>query len=818
MAVLRVSVALVVYLSGQVEPTGNSPIPEWAYAIISFSFGIVGAMLVVGNRSDVRASWLGGVLLLLASPLTASLIPAAYAPVGPLIGRVRPEAFLPVFCWRFLMEFPSALAGSRRRVAAAVSAAGVLFGTVAAAVNLSFYVWPVTELYAWRALFAARSGLGSMYWPMVFLPSAAAFVGLVVRMTTSSGPDLFRARVFVGGLAAGLLPVFVEVTVEETWPWFKNFVHQPSVEPWVGFSLFAPLATVPLLTAYSVVYDRIVEMRVVLRAALQYLLARVSIIGLTSLPFVALTLYLIQHRAEPLVILLAGPRPLALVGAVLAGIVTLKARRRWLHVLDRRFFREQYDSHLLLTQLTDEIISKSPAEIAARLSSEIEQALHAQADLFVADDTRGLLADPLERRPPIAVAATLVSLAMADTRPMDLDLDPGSALARLPDVERVWIDAGGYRLIIPLRTRSGEPAGLVALGQKRSELPFSDSDRRSLATLTTTIALALENERLRHTPDPTTEPPARECLACSRLHPPDAAACSCGGALREGSAPHTLRGVFRLDRRIGAGGMGVVYHAMDLSLGREVAIKTLPRVTPAHVSRLQREAMAMASLVDANLAVIYGIETWRGIPFLVEEYLSGGTLADRLLGGPLAISDALDIGVTLASALGRLHAAGIVHCDIKPSNIGFSRNGVVKLLDFGLVHLLRATGCDVTSALTTTDPPTASLVVTNRGVMGTPPYMSPEALHAEQPAPSFDRWALSVVLYEAIAGRRPFVGADAREVGERICQGVFPGLHTLRKDCSDELTLFFARALATDASLRPDSAESLASQIESLRR
>src|SRR5262249_45742860 len=208
-----------------------------------------------------------------------------------------------------------------------------------------------------------------------------------------------------------------------------------------------------------------------------------------------------------------------------------------------------------------------------------------------------------------------------------------------------------------------------------------------------------------------------------------------------------------------------------------------------------------------------------GVPFLVEEYLGGGTLADRLRGGPLAIDQALDLGITLSEVLAHLHAAGIVHCDLKPSNIGFTYNGVIKLLDFGLAHLLRGASDAVATTVSTTDAhhsPT-SLVVTRRGLIGTPPYMSPQAIHAERPAPTFDLWSLSVVLYESIGGQRPFRGKDSDTVFERIEQGVFTDLSALRDDCPRAIADFFRRALAVDMTERPGDARALRSALFALR-
>src|SRR5207253_8576282 len=122
-----------------------------------------------------------------------------------------------------------------------------------------------------------------------------------------------------------------------------------------------------------------------------------------------------------------------------------------------------------------------------------------------------------------------------------------------------------------------------------------------------------------------------------------------------------------------------------------VAIKTLPRVSPEHAMRLRREARAMAAVQHRHLALIYGVETWRGTPLLVVEYLDGGTLADRLKAGPLAIDGVRELGISLCGALHSMHRSGVLHRDIKPSNIGFTREGVPKQLDFGLAMLANQT-------------------------------------------------------------------------------------------------------------------------------
>ena len=245
----------------------------------------------------------------------------------------------------------------------------MVFGIVAAAINLSVIVRPIEDAGDWRALVAPGGYAGSVYWLALFLPSAAAFVALLVRMATSVGENRARLRIFIGGLVGGMPPLIGEVVVEESWPAYKVMVHSSAVESWVGFILFGALAAVPFVTAYSVVFDDVVKMRVVVRAALQDVLARYTILMATAMPFVALSLYLVRHRAEPIASLLSGARPLLLFTAIAAGFLTLRMRQQWLLALDRRFFREEYNAPLLLSRMmSDEVISRSPLEIAEHLA------------------------------------------------------------------------------------------------------------------------------------------------------------------------------------------------------------------------------------------------------------------------------------------------------------------------------------------------------------------------------------------------------------------------------------------------------------------
>jgi eukaryotic-like serine/threonine-protein kinase len=302
------------------------------------------------------------------------------------------------------------------------------------------------------------------------------------------------------------------------------------------------------------------------------------------------------------------------------------------------------------------------------------------------------------------------------------------------------------------------------------------------------------------------------------------------GLLRPHAAikvPLTLRAKFRLEARIGRGGMGVVYRATDLHLGRLVAVKTLPWVAPYLSVRLRREARAMAAVSHPNLATIYGVEFFRGIPILVVEYLPGGTLADRLSHWPLPWTEAVALGVTLAEAVDRIHDAGILHRDIKPSNVGFTADGTPKLLDFGLARAMDAArGLDLYAPAPGEPDETGgasggseSDSLTGAGaVAGTVAYLSPEAINGEPPDPSGDIWSLCVVLFEAIAGTNPMQGTvRAQTVSNDLLEDI-PDIRRFVPSCPAALADLFREVLHRDRNRRPPTARALARRLRALQQ
>jgi eukaryotic-like serine/threonine-protein kinase len=214
---------------------------------------------------------------------------------------------------------------------------------------------------------------------------------------------------------------------------------------------------------------------------------------------------------------------------------------------------------------------------------------------------------------------------------------------------------------------------------------------------------------------------------------------------------------------IGKGGMGEVWRARDTQLGRDVAIKSLPRefaLDTDRLARFEREARLLASLNHANIASIYGLEKSDGTTVLVMELVEGPTLADRLKEGTIPLDESLAIARQIADALEAAHEKGITHRDLKPGNIKIRPDGMVKVLDFGLAKF----GSGATSGVDLQESPTLSMATTQPGViLGTAAYMAPEQARGRPVDKRADIWAFGVVLYEMLTGARLFQGEDLTE-------------------------------------------------------
>jgi serine/threonine protein kinase len=275
-------------------------------------------------------------------------------------------------------------------------------------------------------------------------------------------------------------------------------------------------------------------------------------------------------------------------------------------------------------------------------------------------------------------------------------------------------------------------------------------------------------------------------------------------------------GHYQILSLLGAGGMGQVYLAKDLKLGRQVALKLLPAhflQSAEHVRRFEREALAASALNHPNILTIYEFGAEGEAHFLATELVQGENLRQRLARGSMTVAEVLDITVQIVAALHAAHEAGIIHRDIKPDNVMMRRDGLVKVLDFGLAKLTEGYG-DVTTG-GHGDLSVASL--THPGtVLGTVAYMSPEQARGNEMDTRTDLFSLGVVLYEMLAGRRPFTGETVNHIIVAILEQEPPPL--AEPTVPAELERILKRMLAKKVEARYASAAALLSDLKQLTK
>jgi serine/threonine protein kinase len=268
---------------------------------------------------------------------------------------------------------------------------------------------------------------------------------------------------------------------------------------------------------------------------------------------------------------------------------------------------------------------------------------------------------------------------------------------------------------------------------------------------------------------------------------------------------------------LGIGGMGEVYLARDTRLDRKVALKLLPpqyTQDAARIKRFEREARAASALNHPNIITIYEIGQIANKHFIAAEFIDGQTLRDLLSQGRVAMKDAIEIAIQIASALAAAHEAGIVHRDIKPENVMLRRDGYVKVLDFGLVKLTEQQG-----SLGQTNASEGDMGKTNPGtVLGTARYMSPEQALAQNVDHRSDIFSLGIVLYELLSGVLPFKGDRTAAILDAIVHHKEVPLAQIRADLHPELERIAGHALEKDRDLRYQTANDLRADLKRLQR
>ncbi|MBE3095523.1 MAG: hypothetical protein IMZ44_00160, partial [Planctomycetes bacterium] len=372
--------------------------PPWVYLAHIVAFGLGAGLLLIGGSHDRRATCLGGTFLLLASVFSDPLIEYLRPWLGPtragddlLLVLVRPDAFLPLLLWLFVRDFPKGPVSIRaRRVFRVAVAVSIVAGGFLAMANGWLGILgsadEVVERFAWLPVLWYRGH----YWTVVTLLTLLALLFAAGRAQQAAVGERRRLRLFAGGLVCGAAPMLLDVLFETFIPAFKARMSEPTARTISGMIAYPPLLSIPFTTAYAVLVDQVLDVRLVVRKALQYALARYTALALVVLPLGLLGSYVYGRRDETLAGLLSGTRPLVLGGIALAGLVAFRLRARLFERIDRRFFREQYDAQVILANLIERCRgTRTVEELSSLLASEIDRALHLESIAVLAIDRSG---------------------------------------------------------------------------------------------------------------------------------------------------------------------------------------------------------------------------------------------------------------------------------------------------------------------------------------------------------------------------------------------------------------------------------------------
>ncbi|HET9212572.1 MAG TPA: protein kinase [Thermoanaerobaculia bacterium] len=861
LAAVKLTLGLVAFCATYTSFAGRDPAFAYAnYGLFATVFGATGALLLLGGREDRRALALGGFFLAIATSWSDRPLhnlwqsdPSSYGLLA-LADALEVSVFVPYFIWVFVREFPSP-PPDRRRYQLMVRGSAVV-GLALFAVNLLKYGLQGLPEAAQRLAIFTPEAHQEIFYDFVDLVTAAALLVLPWKARQAQGPERRRARVFLQLLALMFGPGFGFLVIYLVIPGVKPFFDaRPHLLFWISIVCLAPALALPVAIPYAVLVQRVLDVRLIARRALQYALARSAVTGLVAVPTVALALYVAAHSDRSVANLFSGSRVPLLIAAILVGAAALRYRKPLLEAIDRRFFREQYDARHILGLLVERIRPiRDSANLAALVTREIDLALHLERTALLALDPRsGVLLDPRNRTRRLDFSSSLALTLSNASDPLEVDLgNVHSPLLKLPERDRRWLADSGFRLLVPILARDGSLLGVLALGEKKSGLPFLKEDRELLHAIASSAAWVLELEieqslassqssqswQGRMEPDdptprelllPLPTESAKECPSCGAIHAAYTVFCgNCSKKLEPSLVPYVLPGKFRFERRLGAGGMGVVYCGFDLALGRRTAIKTLRHVSPEDVLRLLKEARTAALVSHPHLAPVYSMETWQGTPLLIMELLEGGTLAQRLLRETLSPRETVELGIAMAGALSQLHAARILHRDVKPSNIGYTRDRVPKLMDFGIARVGGGLDEEDDEVLDGEEDDTAlaplspwsqedeSRPTVRFRFAGTLSYLSPEAARGEPADHASDLWGLAIVLYECLLGKKIFAGPQ-QQVLPRIRSGLVPDFSQVLPEHDGILGDFFRAALHRSPARRPATADEMRRRLEEVR-
>jgi serine/threonine-protein kinase len=570
------------------------------------------------------------------------------------------------------------------------------------------------------------------------------------------------------------------------------------------------LLVVPLSFTYAILRHRLFDVTLIIRQGVRYAMARRLLLSIVPALAAMMAIDAYLHRDRAIEAQFVERAPVYGLLSVLA-LVAAHRRQRWLDGLDKRFFRERYDARRLLHEVVEDV-RHSPGlpEAAPLVVDQVGRALHPQFVTLLAQRADGepyevMAAAPRSTGPgDLPASSKLVALARLLGGPLDLSAAGDGWLAsQLSQAETAIVERLGIEMVVPIDSGRGRPAALLMLGARRSEEPYAEEDRQLLWTIAQSLAV-LDGRARR---DPASETVFAECDRCGACYDHGTLACEADAhTLTPVALPRVLSRRYRFDRRLGRGGMGVVYAAADLSLGRSVAVKVLREELVRDVEsagRFEREARVSAMFTHPNVVTVHDFGVVSGSrAFLVMELLEGTRLRDEIDRGPMSAARVLSIMRGVCSAVEAAHRRQLVHRDLKPENVFLVRGDLgetPKVLDFGIAKVLSA------------ESPSVDLDTGLGAMVGTPRYMAPEQLRGGPPEPSWDVWALALVAYEMLTGAHPFaalaLGRPGAEPSSRPAWGGDDGRVSIAWQP------YFSRWFSVDPTGRPADARALFDEL-----
>ncbi|MBI4854623.1 MAG: protein kinase [Acidobacteria bacterium] len=559
-----------------------------------------------------------------------------------------------------------------------------------------------------------------------------------------------------------------------------------STSSYILFTRFGELflTIIPLAFDYVIIRHKVFEIDFVIRQGMQYLFAKNFLRMILALEALGIII----------VILLKPNLTLGEIFSLKSGYIYLISitvfsfvyRNNIALELDKKFFRVAYNREKILSNLLDEIKALSSiTELSTKISEKLTEVLHPKSIYFFyrgqekTDFTLGhsidsnLIGNKIHTK-PILANSELIHFMESEALAKELEV-----LTELPIEEKNWLINMQVQLIVPMVASSRETVGILLLGEKLSEEPYSKSDKKLLEAIASQLGVVYENKSLKEKVDKEekikqevlvklTEQKinlVKECPKCGKCFNNTDEVCSEDNSLLELTLPveKVIDGKYELNKLLGKGGMGAVYSAKDLRLGRDVAIKVLKGSMFGDLEamkRFEREAKASAKLTHPNIVAIfdYGKLNAEGA-YLVMELVNGTTLKAKLNQyktlAPDLVADLFD---QILDAMKLAHSRGIIHRDLKPDNILITEvlgRNTIKILDFGIAKVKSTDRVDPNNANSLTVPGT---------IMGTFGYMPPEQFSGEEINECADIFALGVMIVEALTGSKPFAGKTIYEL------------------------------------------------------